>query len=129
MVACASFFQRLGIGRKVLTYPFQDLMGSNRRSPRAITWCTAPGSSIRGGRDIFIHTQDNVINQRLTPFPPGASPTAERIDQIVGEDEAAALPLGETLVDDLFSAVLRRFGHLHAEAAAAKRGLTPRTSP
>jgi hypothetical protein len=33
----------------------------------------------------------------------------------------AALPLGETLVDDLFSAVLRRFGHLHAEAAAAKR--------
>ena len=56
-------------------------------------------------------------------------PTAERVDQIVGEDEAAALPLGETLVDDLFSAVLRRFGHLHAEAAAAKRGLTPRTSP
>jgi hypothetical protein len=33
----------------------------------------------------------------------------------------AALPLGETLVDDLFSAVLRRFGHLLAEAAAAKR--------
>ena len=33
VVACASFFQRLGIGPKVLTNPLQDLLGSNRRRP------------------------------------------------------------------------------------------------
>jgi hypothetical protein len=52
---------------------------------------------------------------------------AERVDQIVGEYEATALRLGETLVGELFNTVARRLRYLHAEAAGARRGLTPRT--
>jgi hypothetical protein len=39
------------------------------------------------------------------------------------------VPLGETQLDELFSSVARRLWHLHGEAAAAKRGLTPRIGP